>query len=81
LRRLVLRDGAIVAAIGAVVGVGGSIIAARLLTTQLFGVATDDLALLIPAIAALLLFVALAAVLPAAVRAARIDPLIAMRVE
>ena len=81
LRRLVLREGAIVAAAGAAVGIAGSVVAARLLSAQLFGVAMDDVALLISAIAALLLFVALVAVLPAALRAARIDPLIAMRVE
>jgi hypothetical protein len=81
LRRLVLRDGAIVAAAGAAGGVAGSIIAARLLAAQLFGVAIGDAALLIPAIASVLVFVTMAAVLPAACRAARIDPLIAIRAE
>jgi ABC-type antimicrobial peptide transport system permease subunit len=81
LRRLVLRQGMFVAATGAIAGIAGSALAARLLTAQLFGVASGDVVLLIPAVTTLLVFVALAAVLPAAQRAARIDPVTAMRVE
>ena len=79
--RLVLRDATMVAAAGAAAGIAGSAIAARLLSAQLFGVATGDVVLLIPAITLLLLFAAVAAVLPAARRAARIDPLIAIRLD
>ena len=81
LRRLVLREGSIVAAAGATGGVVGSVIAARLLAAQLFGVASDDVVLLIPVITVLLLVVAMGAVLPAAFRAARVDPLTAIRTE
>ena len=81
LRRLVVREGSIVAAAGATAGVAGSVIAARLLAAQLFGVASGDVVLLIPVITALLLLVAIAALLPAALRAARVDPLIAIRAE
>ena len=81
LRRLVLREGAVVAAAGAAAGIAGSVMAARLLSAQLFGVAGSDVVVLIPAVTMLLVIVAVAAVLPAALRAARIDPLIAIRTE
>jgi hypothetical protein len=81
LRRLVLRDGTFVAAAGAAAGMAGSVMAARLLSGQLFGVTGRDVVVLIPAVTMLLVIVAVAAVLPAALRAARIDPLIAIRME
>jgi predicted permease len=81
LRRLVLRDGAMVAAAGAAGGVAGSVIAARLLSAQLFGVANRDVVVLIPVVTTLLALVAISAVLPAAYRAARVHPLIAIRAE
>jgi putative ABC transport system permease protein len=80
LRRLILGEALILAAAGAVIGVGGAAAATQLFHTMLYEVdRLDPMAL---GTAALLLVgsSALAAYLPAR-RAARIDPLIALRYE
>ena len=77
--RMILREGAAIAAIGTAAGLAGAVVASRLLHSQLFGVRLADVTLLIPVASAAVLAVAIAATLPAALRASRLDPLLAMR--
>ena len=77
---LVLRDALVLAAGGVVAGLGASAGLARLIRAQLFGVGVTD-AGTYAAAALLLVAVALAACWMPAQRAARIDPIRALRVE
>jgi putative ABC transport system permease protein len=78
--RLVIGEGMKLALIGAVLGLGGALALTRLLKTLLFGVsATDPLTFIV--IAAVLIIVALLACWIPARRAARMDPLVSLRVE
>ena len=78
--KLVLRQGLALAAAGVALGLAGAAAATRLLTTMLFEVKpTDPLSYV--AAAALLALVALAASYIPARRAARVDPLVALRQE
>jgi predicted permease len=81
--RLVMREVLILAAVGLVVGVAGSLAAGRLIESQLgdvlFAKAADPVAIA-GAIAVVLLVAALAGYIPAS-RAARIDPMQALRWE
>jgi predicted permease len=78
--RLVIGQGMILAIIGVAVGVGGAIGLTRLMKTLLYGVtATDPLTFI--AISLLLSFVALLACWIPARRAAKVDPMIALRCE
>ena len=81
LMKLVLADGLFIASAGGAAGVLCAMAAARLLSAQLFGVNGTDVALLVPLVAGAMLLVAAAAVVPAALRAARANPLIAMQIE
>jgi putative ABC transport system permease protein len=78
--RLVLGEGARVAAIGILIGIGASLALTRLISTLLFGIsATAPLTFAVVAV----LFsavVLLASYIPAR-RATRVDPLIALRYE
>jgi hypothetical protein len=76
----VVRDAVSVTAAGVAVGLGGALAAAPLLRTLLFGVTTYDAVTLIAA-PALLLMTALVACLEPAARAARVDPVRALRYE
>ena len=79
-RRMVVRDGLRVAVLGVLIGAACALAASRLIQTLLFGVTPSD-PLTYGAIAAALLAVAfLASFLPAR-RAARVDPMTALRVE
>ena len=78
--RMVLRESVSVTALGLLLGVAGAIAAGRLLRGLLFGVSTVDAAVL-SAVAALLGVVAVIAALAPARRAARVDPLAAIRAE
>jgi predicted permease len=71
--RLVLRDPLRTALLGIAAGAPGAWALSRVLATLLFGVPRFDLATLVPGAAALVAIMTLAA-LPAARRAARIDP-------
>jgi ABC-type antimicrobial peptide transport system permease subunit len=78
--RLVLRQGMTLAGIGLVIGLAGAVAATRLLTSMLFAVKPGD-PWTYAAVAALLGLVALAASYLPARRAARVDPLVALRQE
>lgn len=78
---LIFRDGAWTALAGLAVGSAGAVAAARLVAAQLFGAQAWDAAIVIPATALAIGAAVAAATVPAALRAAGIDPLIAMRNE
>ena len=78
--RLVLGEGARIAALGVVIGIAASLAITRLISTLLFGIsATDPLTFV--AVAILLSAVALFASYIPARRATRVDPLVALRYE
>ncbi len=78
--RGVVRHGVALTAIGAAIGIAGSLAVMRLLGSMLFGVKPSDPFTLI-GVSGLLLMVALAACYFPARRAARVDPLVALRHE
>jgi macrolide transport system ATP-binding/permease protein len=78
--RLVVVQGIMLAAVGAVVGSGASLGVTRLLKTALYGVTPGD-PITLAFCAALLLVVAMAACYLPARRATRVDPLVALRYE
>jgi putative ABC transport system permease protein len=76
--RLVLREGAVLAAAGLAIGLGAALVLSRYLRTLLFGVEpTDPIAMLVGA--TIIAAVALAACLIPARRATRVDPMAAFR--
>ena len=78
IHRMVVAQGLVLTLLGVIVGIGGALATGRLIASLLFGVGTAD-PLTLSVVALLLLMVAvLASYLPAR-RAARVDPLIAMR--
>jgi predicted permease len=80
IRRLVVRQGMQLALVGVVVGIAAAFGLTRLISSFLFGVKSWDPIAFIT-IPILLLLVALAAVWLPAVRAAKLDPMQALRVE
>ena len=76
--RMVIGEGLALTAIGAVIGIVGSILAGKLITSLLFGVNATDPATIVGVIGVLGAVAAVASWLPAR-RAARVDPLTAMR--
>lgn len=78
--RGILEDGGRLAAVGAGVGLLGAFGTARLLASQLYEISATDPATFL-AVPALLLVISTTACLPAAFRAAGIDPLTALRDE
>ncbi len=78
--KLVLRQGAVLAIVGAGVGIGVALGLTRYLTSMLYDVRAND-PLTIIAVAVLLTVVALAACYIPARRAMRVDPLVALRYE
>lgn len=81
LLRLVLGESAHAGLLGALAGAAAAVGVVQLLRTQLFGVSDRDAFLVVAGVCALVLFVAVCAVWPAARRAAAVDPLVAMRAE
>jgi putative ABC transport system permease protein len=75
---LVLKQGCVIAAIGMSVGLGGAEVAARSLTTLLFGVTPSDPATFV-GVSALLAVIAVTACYVPARRAMRVDPIVALR--
>ena len=78
--RLVLGEGARMAAIGVLIGIGASLAITRLLSNLLFGVSPTD-PWTFAGVAVLLSLVALLATYIPAYRAMRVDPVIALRYE
>jgi putative ABC transport system permease protein len=67
-------------ALGGVTGLAGSLVASRLVASQLYGVSTSDPLTLAAIVALLTVATLLACWLPAR-RAARVDPMVALRTE
>jgi putative ABC transport system permease protein len=80
IRGLVLRQGMILALIGAVIGLAGAVAASRALVTLLFGVTNLDPVTYV-GVSVLLLAVSAVACWVPAWRAARVDPAITLRAE
>ncbi|HEX5708964.1 MAG TPA: ABC transporter permease [Pyrinomonadaceae bacterium] len=78
--RLVLGEGMMLAALGAVLGLAGAAAASRLLGSFLYGISTTDAAAFVVS-ALVLSLVALVANLIPARRATRVDPMVALRYE
>ena len=76
----VLGQGLRLAGVGIVVGIGLALAATRLLNTLLFGTSPTDV-LTYAAVATLLVVIAIGASVVPALRASRVDPLIALRDE
>jgi putative ABC transport system permease protein len=76
--RMVLREGTIVAVVGAVIGLGGAYLVGRAMQSTLYGVGAMD-RFAIGATTVLLLIVALLASLLPALRASRVQPMVALR--
>jgi len=79
-RYLVLGRGLVMAALGIGIGLAGSLALTRLLVSQLFGVSPTDPAVLAAAVATLAVVSTAACLIPA-LRATRVDPVIALRSE
>jgi putative ABC transport system permease protein len=77
---MVVRQGARLAAIGIVLGLGGALALTRLLKTMLFGIGVTDALTFLAAPLGMMLVVLLATFLPA-IRATRISPVVALRYE
>jgi predicted permease len=78
--RIVVGRALLLAAIGLVLGLGASLAASRFLSTLLFGLEPTDAVTYAGVLAAVAVVATLAAVLPA-LRAMRIDPVVALRQE
>jgi ABC-type antimicrobial peptide transport system permease subunit len=76
----IVRQGMIIASLGVVAGLAGALAITRVLKDALYNVSPLDAGVLLVAPAALLLVAVLACVIPA-LRAARIDPVLALRHE
>jgi predicted permease len=77
-QRMILGEGGVLVAAGLALGVGGGFVAAGVMRGLLFGVAPHDPATFV-GVAALMAFIGIVACWVPALRAARIDPAIAMR--
>jgi predicted permease len=77
---LILREAFTLVGVGLVIGIPLAFLAARAISTLLFGVTPTDAIATGSAVAALVLIAALAAYLPAR-RASRVDPMLALRAE
>ncbi|HEX6908026.1 MAG TPA: ABC transporter permease [Terriglobales bacterium] len=79
-QRLILTNAAVLAALGLAIGISVATAMARLLSSSLFGVVSVDLAVFVGCTAVLALAAALAGYVPAR-RAAKVDPMVALRYE
>jgi putative ABC transport system permease protein len=78
--RMVLRQGFLLALTGVVLGIGAALVASHVMSSFLFGISAHD-PLTFLGTAAVLAIVAMAATCVPAWRAARVDPMIALRYE
>jgi predicted permease len=78
--RMILQETFAMLAAGAVIGAGAAVALSKLIESQMFGVKGSDPATIAAAVAILAAIAAFASVFPA-LRAARVDPMIALRVE
>jgi ABC-type antimicrobial peptide transport system permease subunit len=78
--RMVMRETMLVAGIGVAIGLGAAVSTTRLVATMLFGLAPTDPLTVTFAVALMIGVAALAGYIPAR-RAARVDPMIALRYE
>ncbi len=78
--RMVLGHGMLLASVGTAVGLAASLVLTRFLSTLLFGVSNRDVVSMASAAAALIAVALLACYVPAR-RAAKVDPLVALRFE
>jgi ABC-type antimicrobial peptide transport system permease subunit len=78
--RLIIRQGMSLAVIGVVIGLGAALALARLMTSLLYDIRPTDPVTLV-AITLMLLAVAMAACWLPALRATKVDPLVALRSE
>lgn len=78
--RLILREGAALALVGAIVGIAGASMATRLIQSWLFGIDRGDLTTFVLTSLGLIVVSLAASYMPAR-RAASVDPLLAMRGE
>jgi predicted permease len=79
-QRMVLREGGVLLAMGLVLGVAGAFFAARVIRGLLFGIAPHDPATFI-GVAVMMALIGIGACWVPALRAARIDPAVAMRAQ
>jgi ABC-type antimicrobial peptide transport system permease subunit len=77
---MILRESLALVCVGVIVGIGAAMAATRLIQSQLYGLSPTD-PVSYGAVALLLVAVALVAVLIPARRAAKIDPMVALRAE
>jgi predicted permease len=77
---MVLRDSLVLVGVGILIGVPTALGAAKLISTQLFGLTGSDPVTLVTSIAVLSIVAAFAGYLPAR-KASRVDPLVALRYE
>jgi putative ABC transport system permease protein len=78
--RIVMRDGAMITLFGMAIGLGGGLVAGRLLRGFLFGIGPTD-GWTLAAVCISLAGVAVIACLVPAIRATRVSPLVALRME
>jgi ABC-type antimicrobial peptide transport system permease subunit len=78
--RLVIGQGMVLAAVGIVIGLIGAFGLTRLLTSQLYSVTPTD-PVTFAGVSLLLIAIALVATLVPALRATRVDPVVALREE
>jgi putative ABC transport system permease protein len=76
--RLVLTEGAMLAIVGAIIGLAGSALATPIIRSWLFGIEPSDPATLVATVVGIVALALAASGLPAR-RATRVDPLVAMR--
>jgi putative ABC transport system permease protein len=76
--RMIVREGLAIAVPGVVIGIPCALVSARLVRSQLYGVGPDDPSTIIGASAMFVLTVLVASLVPA-LRASKIDPMVALR--